>query len=392
MREKTRFAPAEKADPESVRRQARTVIDTTLLRELFDAVSEEILILNRERQIVFVNSGFSDALGMKDPAPLMGLRPGEALHCVHAVEEHAGCGTSEFCEACGAVNAILQSQKGETAVRECRIRQEPRGEALDLRIRASPLNLHGEPLTVVAIQDISHEKRRRALEQIFFHDVLNTVQSIGLNTDLMEVSSPEETDRLRAIVNLGLKRLITEIQAQRALMSAEAGELRLSVSRLDAPALLKETAEAYGQAEIARGRRIRTALPAEGLFFYSDKAIVLRILENLTKNALEAAPPGGTVTLGCALEKGGVGFWVHNSGAIPRDVRLQIFQRSFSTKGPGRGLGTYGVKFLTEKFLGGKAAFSSSKADGTTFTVWLPGKVPGSPGGGKADAGSPAGN
>ncbi len=377
MDETTKFAPAERAAPEALHRQARTILDTKPLLELFDAVNEEILILNGERQIVFCNRGFSDALGVKDRALLWGLRPGEALHCVHAVEEHAGCGTSKFCEACGAVNAILHSQKGETAVRECRIQQEPGGEALDLKIKASPLILDGETLTVVAIQDISHEKRRRALEQIFFHDVLNTVQNIGLNTDLMDISPPEETGRLRAAVSQGLKRLIKEIQAQRALLSAEAGELVLSVSRLDAPELLKETADAYEQAGVANGCRVRIDLGPDCPPFFSDRAIVLRVLENLTKNAFEAAPSGATITLGCASANGGVRFWIHNPGVIAGDVQLRIFQRSFSTKGPGRGLGTYGVKFLTERYLGGKAAFSTSEAGGTTFTAWFPPKIPG---------------
>jgi len=57
------------------------------------------------------------------------------------------------------------------------------------------------------------------------------------------------------------------------------------------------------------------------------------------------------------------------------DVQLQLFQRSFSTKsGTGRGVGSYSVKLLTEKYLRGTVTFSSSEAQGTTFTVRLPAK------------------
>ncbi len=370
--EKRTPAPPERAAPEAVEIQARAVLDTALLRELFDAVNEAVLILNKERQIVFCNRNFSDSLGMSDRASARGLRPGEAFHCVHAAKGHAGCGTARFCEACGAVEAILRSQEGETAVRECRIQQEPHGESLDLKVKASPLNLDGELLTVVAIQDISHEKRRRALEQIFFHDILNTVMSIKLNSELMEGSDPEETADLRASVIGGVNRLVREIQAQKALISAEANELPLKVTRLDALAILKETARAYERHELARGRRIVIDARAEPRVFRSDKSILLRVLENLTKNALEAASPGQAVTLGCSGKDCGIEYRVHNPGAIARDVQFRIFQRSFSTKGPGRGLGTYSVKLLTEKFLKGKASFSSSEAAGTIFTVWCP--------------------
>jgi sensor histidine kinase regulating citrate/malate metabolism len=37
---------------------------------------------------------------------------------------------------------------------------------------------------------------------------------------------------------------------------------------------------------------------------------------------------------------------------IPKDVQLQLFQRSFSTKGMGRGWGTYSIRLLTERYLG----------------------------------------
>ena len=52
---------------------------------------------------------------------------------------------------------------------------------------------------------------------------------------------------------------------------------------------------------------------------------------------------------------------------MPRSAQLQIFQRSFSSKGDGRGLGTYSVKLLTERYLGGSVAFDSTLEQGTTF-------------------------
>ena len=85
------------------------------------------------------------------------------------------------------------------------------------------------------------------------------------------------------------------------------------------------------------------------------------------KNALEAARPGQMVTICCRPVETDVEFSVHNPNEIPRKVQLQIFQRSFSTKGVGRGLGTYSMKFLSERYLHGNVAFASTAEDGTTF-------------------------
>jgi len=53
-------------------------------------------------------------------------------------------------------------------------------------------------------------------------------------------------------------------------------------------------------------------------------------------------------------------------------VQLQVFQRSFSTKGPGRGIGTYSIRLLVSRYLRGTVDFESSKEQGTTFRVHLP--------------------
>jgi sensor histidine kinase regulating citrate/malate metabolism len=93
----------------------------------------------------------------------------------------------------------------------------------------------------------------------------------------------------------------------------------------------------------------------------------------MVKNALEASRSGEPVIIGCSAADGGVEFSVHNSGAVPRDVRDRIFTRSVSTKGAGRGLGTYSIHVLS-RYLKGKASFTSSEEEGTTFRVWFPGE------------------
>ncbi len=67
-----------------------------------------------------------------------------------------------------------------------------------------------------------------------------------------------------------------------------------------------------------------------------------------------------------------VAFSVHNPSFMPRSVQLQVFQRSFSTKGEGRGLGTYSMKLLSERYLGGRVDFTTSPDGGTTFIATFP--------------------
>ena len=101
------------------------------------------------------------------------------------------------------------------------------------------------------------------------------------------------------------------------------------------------------------------------------------MLGNLVKNALEAVPQGAQVTLSAHSSPEGVTFRVHNPGVMPAEVQRQVFQRSFSTKADsGRGIGTYSVRLLTERYLGGRVGFVSEEPHGTTFHVTLPWRIP----------------
>ena len=95
----------------------------------------------------------------------------------------------------------------------------------------------------------------------------------------------------------------------------------------------------------------------------------------MIKNALEASLPAKTVTVSCRCAGDRVQFAVHNPGVMPREAQLQVFQRSFSTKGRGRGLGTYSMRLLSE-YLRGEVAFTSTKEEGTTFIASYPLSLP----------------
>jgi hypothetical protein len=88
---------------------------------------------------------------------------------------------------------------------------------------------------------------------------------------------------------------------------------------------------------------------------------------------LEATPRGGQIGIRCENLGRQVAFHVNNPTVMPEQVRLQIFQRSFSTKGePGRGIGTYSIKLFGETYLGGRVSFRSQEPEGTTFTITVP--------------------
>ncbi len=367
----THFAQAARAEPETVLEQMKTLASEIRNVSLLDSVSDILAILNEHRQVVFSNRRLSDLLGT-DLEHLVGQRPGELLGCLQAKSSREGCGTNAACRDCGTAQAIVDAQAGKKSVKECRI-QTTSGAAHDLRVRATPLDLNGCTYVVFAATDISHEKRREALERVFFHDVMNTAGNIlGATCLLQGIEMSGEQQQLLDVLRNSSEQLMEEVKSQRSLLSAEQGDLAVDADRLESLKVLTSVGLQYAASELARDRDIRLGAPAEAVGFVSDRALLSRALGNVLKNGLEATSPGGTVTLCCWEEQGAVVFSVHSPVAMSSSVQRQVFQRSFSTKGRGRGIGTYSTKLLAEKYLGGSVWFESSEATGTRFFLRIP--------------------
>jgi signal transduction histidine kinase len=251
-------------------------------------------------------------------------------------------------------------------------------------VRATQVDIDGKDYTVVSLRDISHEKRRLALERIFFHDILNTLSALSNWTHLLNTSSGERQDRARERISRLVGQLEREIQLQRTLLEAEQGTLRPHRVAVMPATLLADLQAMFADTQAAQQRTLAVEDRCPGVELVTDPVLLGRVLINMVKNAFEATPVGGEVRLWCEREtsptvegepepRDTVAFHVHNAAEIAPVVASRVFQRSFTTKsGTGHGLGTYGMRLLGERYLGGRVSFVTSATDGTVFTIRLP--------------------
>ena len=361
----TYYASPERSSEMKLKSQCLLFLQLPQLKEFVDAVPNIFMILNENRQIVYANNSLLDLLKKDSQNSIYGLRPGEAISCKHSTETAAGCGTAEACETCGAVNAILTSLDGKSDVQECRI-EDKYGNCYDFRVWATPYNVGGQKFSIFALSDISDEKRRSALERIFFHDILNTAGGLKGFAELLK-EAPDDVEEFKDIIYGLSERIIDEIRTQKILLSAEKDELETQVETINVKTFLDEISKSY-TSQIFIGNKKIVVLPIDNnLFIQSDRTLLWRVIANMVKNAVEASGANHTVTVSAEKQDNFILFKINNPTFMPREVQLQIFQRSFSTKGAGRGLGTYSMKLLGERYLGGKVYFESSLEGGTTF-------------------------
>lgn len=371
----TDFAPGGRSTPSELNAEVAACLDNPVAHVILDAVESYALILNEHRQVLAANAALFQALAKEDPQCFQGLRPGEILECVHAGEGPNGCGTSKACGRCGAVLAILAAQsQGQPVEGECLLSAQIKGkwDSREFQVRATPLRIAEHDFLVLVLRDISAQKRREVLEQVFLHDLMNTLQGLQGWTELLQVSKQDPGVAAQHILDLS-DHLTQEVTLQRLLLAAERGDLSTMLMELPVSKILEDLEATLLKHPCIQKRTLLIQPVPLNLLLNSDPRLVHRILLNMAVNALEATPAGGTVSIQVGLETEGCRFNVCNAAYIPEEVASRIFLRSFSTKGGnGRGLGTYSMKLLGENVLGGQVGFHSSPEEGTRFFLFLP--------------------
>lgn len=370
----TDYLPAERLGPEEILAISREIAASPAAGAL-GVLPLAVAIVNDTRQIVYANERFVALADAETVEDVLGKRPGEALGCLHAFETDGGCGTTRFCQYCGAARAIVKSLGGKPSTQECAINRKNVTEldALNLQVWASPMEQGQRRLVLNSIIDIAHEKTLRSFERIFFHDILNAVSGMKGLHDLFVLELPEDHHGDLDLLRRAIDDIQDLVETQRDFLAVEASEYQLAFTTLETREILQYLASYCQCFSPDATRRLEIDPDSPRLRFSSDPRILQRILVNMAKNALEAAAPGETVTLGCqAAAGGGVVFWVRNRAVLDQETRMRLFQKGFSTKGPGRGFGAYSMRLFARQCLGGDVDFESDPEHGTRFFLTLP--------------------
>ena len=103
-----------------------------------------------------------------------------------------------------------------------------------------------------------------------------------------------------------------------------------------------------------------------------DSQMVTQVLVNLVRNAYQAMPQSGELTIEATVIKEGVRVAIIDTGCgITQENMSKLFEPLFTTKPRGIGLGLATSKQLIEA-TGGRIEVESKQGQGSTFTVVLP--------------------
>lgn len=226
------------------------------------------------------------------------------------------------------------------------------------------------------------EELKRLYELVVWHDLKSPVAAIQslLGLVLGEVAGPLTADQ-RDLVGRATAQAVRMqelIATTLDLEKLKAKKLQLDLQDVELFAAARSSFQTLGSAAAARELRLalfaadRPAADSDEQVLRLDPVHLQRCVDNLVKNAIEASPRGGEVTVRVSQADGAVRLSVRNGGKpIPPDVKATLFH-PFGTYGKrgGTGLGLYGVKMLVEA-MGGAVSFTTGEA-GTEFTLEFP--------------------
>ena len=371
------FAPAGRASQSTLVKSIEHVTSNPIADTLLRTVSGLMAILNESRQILALNDALLRSLGIDNAEEVLGLRPGEAIECVHAHDHPGGCGTSRHCVTCGAAIAMVAAlATNSPQERTCIATVIKNGKSMDLffRVRCSPVVFENKRFLLLFMQDCTVQQQQAALEHVFFHDIQNMVSGLKLNSQLL---AGDEDPALRKEYVDGVaqlaRQLDREIEIQRSLTTEESHTFSLLMEEIEVGNIAYDLRTMLSNYAVSLHKTFSFPATIPEIKITSDAVLLKRILANMVINAFEATEPGGIIRFWVDQTDKDVSFHVWNSKSIPPNDRLRIFQRNFSTKSDsGRGLGTYSMKLFGETYLGGEVDFVSSEKDGTTFHLRLP--------------------
>ncbi len=224
------------------------------------------------------------------------------------------------------------------------------------------------------VDEVVHKKKLSLIGEMagsLMHDLRSPVQVILSSIDVIRLNHSDlETADCCDKMELQCDRLVAMAGE---LLEFSRGETKLHLTRTDTAALLRQF-EAFNE-EAFRPVGVKFNLEAEPAEIEVDSMRLLRVLQNLVSNAVEAlaSKPGGLIDVRAWVADSILYLTVRDNGpGIPAGIRDRIFE-PFATQGKvgGTGLGLAIVSNVVAAHRG-KITFETQAGQGTEFLIRLP--------------------
>ncbi|MHB8835670.1 MAG: PAS domain-containing sensor histidine kinase [Candidatus Methylomirabilia bacterium] len=350
---------------------------------LLNAIPEDITVQTPDLKVIWANRAAAAKMG-REPAGMIGL----SCHLLRF-------GKAEPCTNCPVAVSLRTLAPAQT------IKSVPSGRIFETR--AIPVVEAGQVINVInVVRDITEQakleeqlRQAQKMESVgtlargVAHDFNNILTSIIGNGHMALIKAGADVP-----VRSHLERMLDDAgRAAKLTDGLLAFSRKQSIAKLPVNLVaLVRTAEAAIAGVLGEDVRCALILPEAEIPVLADAAQLEQVLMNLTANARDAIPRGGTFTIAVELVRLGEEFVGAYDGGPPGTyavisatdngtgmsdgIRERIFEPFYTTKevGKGTGLGLSIVHGIVKQH-DGFIDLQTAPGKGTTLKIYLPASV-----------------
>ncbi len=206
------------------------------------------------------------------------------------------------------------------------------------------------------------------------HEIKNPLTPMKLSIQYLQRAIQQDPERTDALVENVSRTLIEQIDNLSNIAGAFSNFGKMPLSSNDKVILNDVLSAVYDLFRKRNDMEINMYEPIDELYVFADRNALIRILNNLVKNAIQAIPTDKDGKIEIKLykkDKQAIIKITDNGIGISNSKKDKVFLPNFTTKSSGTGLGLAICANMVEGF-NGKLHFTSEENVGTSFYLEIP--------------------
>lgn len=220
---------------------------------------------------------------------------------------------------------------------------------------------------------LERESAWREMARQVAHDIKNPLTTMKLSMQQLERVSSEPA-QAAAYLKKAITRLIEQIDSLAQIASEFSMFANLDIRQKQDLVINEVVESVYDLFSEQKDVRLILDIPADRYHINGDKNHLIRVLNNLIINAIQAIPSDreGEIRVSLFRQNNHAIVQINdNGGGIPPEIRKRVFEPNFTTKTSGSGLGLAICRKIIEA-LDGNIRFETQENEGTDFFIELP--------------------
>jgi two-component system, OmpR family, phosphate regulon sensor histidine kinase PhoR len=360
--------------PHVTARSAR--LERERLTSLINSMGDGVIAINQHGKIVLYNGAALNTLDVN--SSITGKKITDVIHLIDKDNQPVD------------LLETIRGSRTSFSTRDWRLKYSD-GSSINLYTSIAPVRLgyrqkgvHG---FVVLIRDITREKsleeERDEFISVVSHELRTPIAIAEGNVSNAEfifeksgINHPTIRESLRQ-AHEQITFLAGMMNDLATLSRAERGKLTLELESVNAHTLVEDLAHSYANDADAKGLEIKIDLDSHLELLQTSNLYLREVLQNFITNAIKYTEEGH-VTIGAKQKKGGIEFYVEDTGiGISKTDQERVYDKFFRSEdyrtraNSGTGLGLY-VTLKLARLIHAELSLKSEINKGSTFTVFVP--------------------